>query len=124
MTGPDTLRRNGSGGLRHLRPVEKRFSTGVTLSPVTLRHIGAIFTGLAARPVAAQWVWVISSRSVRINGGALALNTRLDGVVLSETLSGNRYRVVSVFGPYVSDDGCPDPGGYFVPCANNRIIVY
>jgi hypothetical protein len=47
-----------------------------------------------------------------------------DGVVLSETLSGNLYRVVSVFGPYVSDDGWPDPGGYFVPCANNRIIVY
>jgi hypothetical protein len=46
------------------------------------------------------------------------------GVVLSETLSGNLYRVVSVFGPCVSDDGWPDPGGYFVPCANNRIIVY
>ena len=72
MTGPDTLRRNGSSGLRHLRPVEKRFSTGVILSLVTLRHIGAIFTGPAARPVAAQWVWVISGRSVRINGGALA----------------------------------------------------
>jgi hypothetical protein len=45
-----------------------------------------------------------------------------DGVVLSETLSGNLYRVVSVFGPYVSGDVAA-PGGYFVPCANNRIIV-
>ena len=55
---------------------------------------------------------------------ALARNTRFDGVVLSETLSGNLYRVVSVFGPCVSEEGWPDPGGYFVPCANNRIIVY